>query len=133
MPWYFALPALVVTAGVLVPLIYLLTRAFQADLAQVTELVFRARTLHLFLNTAALTAGVLMVSSLIAFPLAWLTTRTDLRAARLFTLLGALPLAVPGYVMAYVLLATTGAYGTLALLFGLTLPRLSGFWGRWRR
>ncbi len=129
MPWYFVLPALVVTAGVLVPLVYLLTRAFQADLDQVAELVFRARTLHLFLNTAALTAGVLVVSSLIAFPLAWLTTRTDLRAARLFTLLGALPLAVPGYVMAYVLLATTGAYGTLALLFGLTLPRLSGFWG----
>ncbi|MCH8963144.1 MAG: iron ABC transporter permease, partial [Bacteroidetes bacterium] len=48
------------------PLVYLLTRAFQADLDQVAELVFRARTLHLFLNTAALTAGVLVVSSLIA-------------------------------------------------------------------
>ncbi|MFQ5571085.1 MAG: ABC transporter permease [Rhodothermales bacterium] len=128
-PWYFVLPALLVTAGVLVPLIYLLTRGFQAESAELTSLLFRMRNLRLFANTAALAGGVLVVSSLLAFPLAWLTTRTDLRATRFFTLLGVLPLAVPGYVMAYVLLATTGGYGTLARLFDLGVPRLSGYGG----
>jgi iron(III) transport system permease protein len=36
---------------------------------------------------------------------------------------------VPGYVMAYVLLATTGPYGTLAQTLGVVLPRLSGYGG----
>ncbi len=123
------LPALLVTVGVLAPLAYLFIRAFDADFGQVAELVFRTRNVRLFVNTAALAAGVLVVGALLAFPLAWLTTRTDLRAARLFTLLGVLPLAVPGYVMAYALLAATGAYGTLAQVVGVVVPRLSGYGG----
>ncbi len=115
--------------GVLVPLVYLLTRAFEAEPGEVGALVFRARTLKLFVNTAVLAAGVLALSTLLAFPLAWLTTRTDLQARRLFTLLGVLPLAVPGYVMAYALLALTGDYGALARTFGLQLPPLSGYGG----
>jgi iron(III) transport system permease protein len=47
----------------------------------------------------------------------------------MLTLLGVLPLAVPGYVMAYALLATTGEYGTLAQTLGVVLPRLSGYAG----
>ena len=127
--WYFWLPALLVVLGVTVPLGYLLARAAQADLAQLDALVWRARTWHLFVNTTLLGVGVLAAAALLAFPLAWLTTRTDLRGRRLLTLLGVLPLAVPGYVMAYVLLATTGDYGTLARLTGLGVPRLGGYAG----
>ena len=123
------LPALIVVAGVLVPLVYLFIRAFEAEASTLADLLLRTRTLRLFLNTAWLGLGVLAVTSLIAFPLAWLTTRTDLPGRRLITLLGVLPLAVPGYVMAYVLLATTGAYGTLAHLTGIVVPRLSGYTG----
>jgi iron(III) transport system permease protein len=127
--WYLWGPAGIVAIGVLIPLVYLVLRAFEAEPAQLADLVFRARTLELLWNTVGLTIGVLVVATAIAFPLAWLTARTDLRGKRLVTLLSVLPLAVPGYVMAYVLLATTGSYGTLAQVAGLVVPRLSGFTG----
>ncbi|MDX1440421.1 MAG: iron ABC transporter permease, partial [Rubricoccaceae bacterium] len=62
----------------------------------------------------------------IALPLAWLVTRTKMWGQSMVTLLGVIPLAVPGYVMAYALMAATGQSGFL----GATgLPRASGFWG----
>ena len=122
------LPLLLVVAGVVVPLGYLGLRAFGAEPAELAALIFRWRNLRLLGNTAALAAGVLAVSTLLAAPAAWLVARTDLPARRLFTLLGVLPLAVPGYVMAYALLAATGPRGTLGTI-GLDLPRAGGFWG----
>jgi iron(III) transport system permease protein len=127
--WYVAVPLAVVVGGVLIPLAYLLVRALQAEPAQLADLVLRWRNVRLLWNTVTLTAGVLVGTSVIAFPLAWLTTRSDLAGRGLLTLLGVLPLAVPGYVMAYVLLATTGQYGTLAQTMGVVVPRLSGYEG----
>ena len=124
-----AAPVAIVVTGVLVPLGYLFVRAFEADPQTLWDLVVRWRNLRLLGNTVGLTAGVLVLTTLIAFPLAWLTTRTDLRGRGILTLLGVLPLAVPGYVMAYVLLATSGVYGTLSQTLGLVLPRPSGFTG----
>lgn len=127
--WYLTLPGLFVGAGVLIPLGYLFLRGTRAEPATLVDLLLRWRNLWLLVNTLTLIVGVLVVASLIALPLAWITARVDLRGRKLFTLLGVLPLAVPGYVMAYVLLATTGSYGTLARSFGLYLPRVSGYPG----
>ena len=127
--WYVTLPVGIVLAGVLVPLAYLFVRAFQADLQTLSDLVVRWRTVRLLGNTLGLAVGVLAGTTMLAFPLAWLTTRTDLPGRGVLTLLGVLPLAVPGYVMAYVLLATTGQYGTLAQTLGVVLPRLNGYDG----
>jgi iron(III) transport system permease protein len=127
--WYLVLPVGLVCAGILVPLTYLVLRAFQADLAMLSEVVLRWRNLVLLFNTVTLAVGVLVVTTLIALPLAWLTARVDFTGRTVFTLLGVLPLAVPGYVMAYVLLATTGGYGTLARLLDVYVPRLSGYSG----
>ena len=127
--WYVTVPVMIVLMGVLVPLGYLLVRALEADPQTLWDLVVRGRNLRLLGNTVGLAVGVLVGTTLIAFPLAWLTTRTDLRGRKVLTLLGVLPLAVPGYVMAYVLLATTGPYGTLAQTIGAVLPRLNGYDG----
>jgi len=127
--WYVAPPIAVVVLGVIIPLAYLFVRAGQAEWTLLADLVFRERTLRLLWNTVSLTAGVLGGTMLLAFPLAWLTTRTSIPGRGALTLLGVLPLAVPGYVMAYVLLSTTGTYGTLAQLMGWVLPRLSGYDG----
>lgn len=127
--WYLVPPVALVVAGVVVPLAYLVLRAFEADAATLAGLVLRERNLRLFGNTVALAGGVLALTTALALPLAWLVTRTDLVARRFFTLLGVLPLAVPGYVMAYALLGATGPAGTLADLFGLVLPRPSGYTG----
>lgn len=126
--WLLAAPAAAVVLGVAVPLAYLLLRALEADPATWGALVLRERTLQLLGNTVALAVGVLAAATAVAAPLAWLVARTDLRARGLVTVLGVLPLAVPGYVMAFALLAATGPNGTLAAL-GVVVPRPSGYLG----
>jgi len=125
------LSALGLAVGVLMllPLYYLLLRAFQADFETVWRLLTRPRTGQLLLNTAALTAGVLALSTVIALPLAWLVSRTDLPGRRVVNFLAVLPLAVPGYVMAYALIGLSGYSGFMNQLFGVTLPRPQGWWG----
>jgi iron(III) transport system permease protein len=128
-PWYLAIPALVVGLGVLVPIGYLAVRAFDADPATLRALVLRPRNLELFVNTMTLATTVIAVSTLIALPLAWLTTSTDLRGRFVVTLLSILPLSIPGYVAGYALLGVGAPHGPLASIFGTSGPKLSGFVG----
>lgn len=128
-PLLLVLPALVVAIGTCLPAAYLLLRAFDADPAQLTEIVFRQRNLYLLLNTLKLVALVLALDTLIALPMAWLLTRSDIRAKGLLSYLMALPLAVPGYVMAYALLGLSGYYGFARHWFGVSLPGMQGLWG----
>lgn len=111
------------------PMAYLVLRAAQADLDQIDDLVLRPKHAELLWNTLRLLGGVIVCGTALALPLAWLTTRADIPGRRIITLLAVMPLAVPGYVMAYALLAITGHYGMAARLFDLTLPRLGGYWG----
>ena len=104
-------------------------RAFEAEPEELAALLFRWRNVRLLGNTLGLTAAVLVAATALALPLAWLVARTTLRGARFVTLLGVLPLAVPGYVMAYALLGTAGTNGLLARLFGVEWARPSGFFG----
>ncbi|KAA0875523.1 iron ABC transporter permease [Nitrincola tapanii] len=112
-----------------IPLVYLFVRAGQAQPDQLLELVFRPRNLELLWNTLLLTAGVLMICSFLAFPLAWLVTRTTIAAKGWLTVLAVVPLAVPGYVMAYALLGIGGNLGVLSQLFGIRIANISGYWG----
>ncbi|WAJ30212.1 ABC transporter permease [Antarcticirhabdus aurantiaca] len=128
-PLVLLVPALAAGAGMLVPLGYLVTRALEGTGAGAAELILRARTLELLGNTLALVACVLALSTLIALPLALLVTRTDLAPRRAISILCVLPLAIPGYVMAYALIGLSGYYGFLNAAFGVTLPRLQGLFG----
>ncbi|WP_245410015.1 ABC transporter permease [Pararhizobium haloflavum] len=128
-PAIIAVPAMLVATAMVIPIFYLVFRATGADIATVASLVFRPRTAGLLANTAALALGVLTLTTLIAGPLAWLTTRTDLKGARLVNILVTLPLAVPGYVMAYALIGLSGYYGFMNTVFGVTLPRPQGWFG----
>ncbi|MEX2404312.1 MAG: iron ABC transporter permease, partial [Balneolales bacterium] len=65
----------------------------------------------------------------ISVPLAWITTRSTIPWKKALTLLCVMPLAIPGYVMAYALLGFTGINGTLDQVFGIELARISGYWG----
>jgi iron(III) transport system permease protein len=120
--------AWLVASSVLVPLVYLVVRALEADPQTLREIVLRERNLMLLGNTLLLGSAVLLGATLIALPAAWLTARARLPLSRFWTVLCTLPLAVPGYVGAFSLLAASGAGGTLEML-GLSLPRPSGFWG----
>ncbi|MCZ6571571.1 MAG: iron ABC transporter permease [Planctomycetota bacterium] len=127
--WPAVLCGLLVTLGVGGPVVYLLIRALGADAGQAADLLLRKRTFVLLGNTVLLGAAVLLGSTLLAFPYAWLTTRTELRGRKLLTVLGTLPLAIPGYVLAFVWLSLGGDYGLGAHVLGVRLWRPSGFWG----
>ena len=104
-------------------------RALDADAATLIDIVFRWRNAVLLGNTLKLVAATLAIATLIALPLAWLLTRSDLGQRRLLTYLVVLPLAVPGYVMAYALIGLSGYYGFLRHWFGWSVPPLYGLWG----
>lgn len=126
---------LIVAAGALLPLAYLLLRSGQAGWSRVWEIVSAPRTLTLLRDTLALTVAVTATTIMIAVPLAWLTVRTDLPGRRLFTVLTALPLAIPTYVGGFAFVAFAGPRGTLqswlAPLGVDKIPSIYGFWGAW--
>jgi iron(III) transport system permease protein len=123
------IPALGVALGVLLPLLYLLLRAAQANPEELGAILLRGRNLWLLGQTLALMGGVILTTTLLALPLAWLCSRSDLRGKRFLTLLLVLPLAVPGYVGAFALLGATGPAGLIEAVSGINWPRPSGYWG----
>lgn len=122
-------PAILVGAGMILPLVYLAARAAGADLDTAAALILRWRTVELLSNTLALVAAVLAMTTAIALPLALLIVRSDLRRKRLLSILAVLPLAIPGYVMAYALIGLSGHYGFFNQLLGFRMPRLEGLAG----
>ena len=106
-----------------IPLVYLLVRALEAEPETLLRIVFRERNFWLLANTLSLTALVVVATTFIALPLAWLVVRSDLKYKKLLAFLGVLPLAVPGYVMAYALIGLAGYNGFANAMFGFRLPR----------
>ena len=128
-PWPLLVPAALAAVGGAVPLVYLILRAAEAEPAKLAALTLRWHNVRLLANTLLLTAGVLAATVAIALPAAWLTTRTDLPARRLMTVVCVLPLAIPSYLMAYALLGIGGPGGASAAIAGIALPRPSGYAG----
>ncbi|OLP53110.1 iron ABC transporter permease [Rhizobium rhizosphaerae] len=128
-PLLLALPALAAGGAMLVPLVYLVVRAAETQATELAFLVFRPATAQLLANTLSLVVCVLALSTAIALPLAVLVTRCRLPFPWLWPVLFTLPLAVPGYVMAYALIGLSGYYGPLNQVFGMRLPRLEGLSG----
>jgi iron(III) transport system permease protein len=125
-----ALGALIGAAAVL-PAAYLVV-VIAGDLSAALEVAFSSRALETLLRTAALTAAVVVASVAIALPIGWLTVRTDLPGRRLWTVLCTLPLVIPSYVGAYLLVAALGPNGLLQEALGVErLPSIYGFTGAW--
>jgi iron(III) transport system permease protein len=129
------IPAVAVAAVMLLPLIYLVMRASESD-AGILDFVLRERTARVMRNSALLAAAVVAAGTLIALPLAWITTRTDIPFRRFWGVVAGLPLVVPSYVGALVVVAAFGprglVQGWLEGPFGVErLPSLYGFTGAW--
>lgn len=114
------------------PLAYLVLRALDVDRAAL-ELILRPRTLEVLVASISLGLAVAVGSIALGLPLAWLTARTDLPGRRLWTVMTAVPLAIPSYVIAFAFVAAFGPRGALSELLrdvGLPgLPSLYGFGG----
>jgi iron(III) transport system permease protein len=86
-------------------------------------------------RTIVLTIAVTLTCIALAVPLAWLTVRTDLPLRRLWTVLLALPLAVPSFVGGFITVSALGPGGMLQDFlepFGVEkIPSIYGFTGSW--
>lgn len=122
-------PAIIAGALMLIPFVYLVLRASNTEAAKLAEIVLRPATGRIFLNTVSLMLCVVALTTAIALPLAFLLTRTELARHRWLTLAAVMPLAIPGYVMAYALIGLSGYYGPFNVFFGIRLPRLEGLPG----
>lgn len=100
-------PPLIATAAILVSLLALLPLAFvvfvaiQTGWETVAALVFRPRVGELLTNTMLLVVLTVPVCAALSVALAWLTERSDLPGARLWSWLAVAPLAVPAFVHSY--------------------------------
>ena len=127
------LPSLLIASAILLPILYLIVRVANAD-TPAWALLLRAGNLETLSRSVLLAASVTALSALIAVPLAWLTTRTDLPYRRVWTILSALPLVIPSYVGAYLFVSALGPRGVLQSwlegLWGIErLPSIYGFPG----
>lgn len=118
---------------VLLPIIYLVLRATNTD-ANAWAPIFRVETLATIGRTLWLALAVTAASAAIAVPLAWLTVRTDLPLRQFWTIITPLPLVIPSYVGAYLMVSTIGPKGLFQnWLLGLTgierFPEIYGFPG----
>ena len=109
MVWVFGS---IVAVILLLPVTYLLIRAVDAgDVA--IEVLIHARTARVLGRTIWLAFWATISCAAVAIPLAWLTTRTDLPLRRIWAVLTPLPLVVPSYVGAYLIVTVLGPRGLL--------------------
>lgn len=106
--------AIVVSAIVLVPLIFLVVQAVQVGWAELQHLLFRHLTAVLVWNTVSLVVVVTIVCAVVGTLAAWFVERTDLPGRRLFTVLLVIPLGIPDFVVSF------GWKGIF--------PSIGGFW-----
>ncbi|WP_255170910.1 ABC transporter permease [Natrononativus amylolyticus] len=115
------------------PLTWIFLRALEVDPGRAGAILFRPRSLEIVANSLLLMAGVTALSVLLGVPLAWLTVRTDLPFARFWTVVVALPLAIPSYLGALAYIAAFGPHGQLQSLLeplGVdSLPEIYGLGG----
>jgi iron(III) transport system permease protein len=125
--------AAIVAAAVLMPPVYLIWRASESS--AIWDQLSDGNTLRALWRTVLLTTSVTAACIGLAVPLAWLTGRTDLPLRGLWTVVLALPLAVPTFVGGFVVVSALGPGGLLQDLLeplGVDkLPSIYGFWGAW--
>ena len=126
------IPAALVGAAVLLPVVYLTLRTLGVG-SEVWDLLFRPRILGILVRSGLLVAAVTGASVVIAVPLAWLTLRTDLPFRGAWSVVAVLPLVIPSYLGGFLMVITLGPKGLLqgwlAPLGVERLPEIFGFPG----
>jgi molybdate transport system permease protein len=122
-PWPLAVPALIATAFLLIPLAGLLVRAPWAGLPQILAESQVLDALRLSLVCASAATALSLVFGV---PLAWVLARSRVRGISVLRALVTLPLVLPPVVGGVALLLAFGRQGVLGRLLdqwtGITLP-----------
>ena len=120
-----------VALAMLLPAAYLVVRSLDGPLAQFLHTLWRPVVARYLVNTLGLAAVTTFFACLIGIVAGWVTTRSDLPGANVWTILLSLPLAVPSYIGAYAYLAAFGPRTWIgrAFLEPLGLTVRESFWG----
>jgi len=119
-----------VAASMLVPLTWLLVEVVQVDPERATQLLVQPSTVETIFNSLLLMGGVTAFSVGIGVPLAWLTVQTNLPFRRFWSVVVALPLAVPSYIGAFTFVSAFGPRGEFqSILQPLGIDRLPEIYG----
>ncbi len=129
-PLVLLVPALIVGAALLLPPVYLAVRALGAG-EELWDLLFRVRVAEILGRTLLLVVTVSAASVVVAVPLAWLTTRTDLPWRQAWAVITFLPLVIPSYVAGFIVVVALGPRGMLqgALEGPFGVDRLPSIYG----
>lgn len=120
--------AAAVAAVMALPIIYVLIQGFGADPGR-WRLLLDQRIPALLQRSLGLTAAVTSIALIIAVPLAWLVTRSDLPGRDRWHWLLALPMVIPPYVGAMTYVIIFGPRGFLWGVFGRTPLSIYSFSG----
>ncbi len=113
----------------LLPPGYLLVRTLDSGTGAL-DVLFTMRTLGILARTALLMALVTAICVALGVSLAWLTLRSDLPFRRLFSALLTLPLVMPSYVFALLVVTSLGPRGIVqGMLEPLGVDRLPSIYG----
>ena len=93
--------AVLVALAALLPLGFVLWVTVQTGWETASALIFRPRVGELLVNTVLLVVLTVPLCAALAVALAWLTERSDLPGARIWSWLAVAPLAVPAFVHSY--------------------------------
>jgi len=89
------------------------------------------RLAQLLGGTLGLTVAVTATALALGTATAWITTRTDIPARRLWMVVAALPLVIPSYMAALTVIGATGPGGLLSSWLGIEIGTPYGFLGAW--
>ncbi|TAL88085.1 MAG: iron ABC transporter permease [Candidimonas sp.] len=86
---------------VLIPLLFIITQAFNAGTGQIAELLWRPLVGELLFNTVLIAGASTCTCAVLGTVTAWLVERTQLPGWRVWAILLAAPLAVPAFITSY--------------------------------
>jgi iron(III) transport system permease protein len=90
-----------IATGLLLPLVLVVLDARNTGWREISDVLFRERSLFLLRNTVVLTVVVVALSTVVGVTTAWCTERAMLPLRRLWTVLLVLPVAIPDFVVGY--------------------------------
>jgi iron(III) transport system permease protein len=129
-PRWLWLIGLMVVLPVAIPVATLFVRVFAAP-ETVWRTLLTTRTAELILSSTLLVVLVTVSSLAVGLAAAWILVRTTRSHRRTWSVLLAMPLVIPSYVIAMAYLAAGGTRGLIADLTGVSLPLMVGLPGAW--
>lgn len=113
-PSVLVIATLISLSFIAIPLLYLVRRALQSEGSSLALLIWRPKTLEIFLTTISLTTAVVFISTVLGVGLAWALHSVKLPFISLLRALVVLPIAIPSYVFTFSWMSM--------------FPAISGFW-----